>query len=167
MVTRLYAARPLGIVKNAALFALPLVLALAGCTAHAEVTIVHPKPPAISWATSRKLSIELPGSVALGDYPELFATVKVTNTGKTIQGYSAYRVYFWSGGSIVGFWNGHPGMTYESPGEWTSTVANVNSGSGAWEAVEPPGSPASGAGVWSAVYEPTGKPMTCTVVHVT
>jgi hypothetical protein len=149
-----------------ALIALPLVLALAGCTAHADVTIVHPKPPAVSWSTNCKLNMELPGSVALGDYPELFATVKITNTGKSIQEYGAYRVYFWSGGIIVGFWNGHPGTTYESPGEWTSMVSNVNTASGAWEAVEPPGSPASGAGVWRAVYEPTGKPMTCTVGSV-
>ena len=36
--------------------------------------------------------MELPGSVALGDYPQLFATVNITNTGKSIQEYGAYKV---------------------------------------------------------------------------
>jgi hypothetical protein len=154
------------------LIAVPLVLVIAiigvvWSTSHVEVTVTHPKPPAISWGTNCKLNMELPASMGSGGYPEPFATVKITDAGKNIQEFNAYRLYFWSGGIIVGFWNGHPGTTYESPGEsWTST-SNVSSGSGAWEAVEPPESPASGAGVWSAIYEPTGQPMTCTVGSVT
>jgi hypothetical protein len=148
------------------LFVLPLVLAVTGCTSHVGVTVTHPKPLALSWHTSCSLRMELPASMGSGGYPEPFATVKITNTGKSTQEFSAYKVSFWSGGIVVGSWNGRLVTSYESPGEsWTST-SNVSSGSGAWEAVEPPGSPVSGVGVWSAIYEPTGRPMSCTVGSV-
>jgi hypothetical protein len=144
-----------------ALFALPLVLALAGCAAHVDVTIVPPKTPAASWATSCKL-VMVAGD---GFYPQ--ATVTITNTGKSTQEYSAYRLYFWSGGIIVGFWNAAPGTTYASLGEEWSQSWNVQAALPGDEVES-----ASVNGTGPAVYTPDqdfldAKPITCTVAHVT
>ena len=120
-----------GIMKKV-LIAVPLVLVIAiigvvWSTSHVEVTVAPPKPPAISWGTSCKLTVPLlaaPGAALAA--PNVMMAVTIVNAGSKIQEYSGYRVYFWHNGIIYAWWTSSGTSTYASVGESWTTSTNVS-----------------------------------------
>jgi len=162
--------------KTLLLVLLVLVLTLAGCegtgasaangneqttTTLAPVPTTQSKP---SWVTSCTVKTELVDVPGAGfAVPNLFATVKIANSGKGIQDFHGYRIYFWSGGIIVGWWATTPRTTYASIREIWTYSDHIPAGSNSAPSFEPGKNIGNVEGDTVPDFIQTGKPITCTI----